>query len=265
MAETLLNNQEQKIETITDRQKQSTALREIIGWVLAVIMIGLTAYAMVLQNQNVFILADANEKFDTSSMGQAANYRSYVGQYKDTKLQLEETTRRLDVVQQQLDQVSAELAQTKGMLSETQAQLVSAQEENARLRQEIVELDILRNTEGVKNVDELDAKIRTLKKKNVEVTTQLDSVKNELRAFQADFSNLDEGKSLVVLFQNKIKLVKSRMRYLKQEAYFARVEAQKERDRIEALNGNNGFIIRDGQPIKPGNAKGFAIDVKIVP
>ncbi len=86
-----------------------------------------------------------------------------------------------------------------------------------------------------------------------------------MRAFEADFSNLEEGQSLIVLFQNKIKLVKSRMHYLKQEAFFTRVAAQKEKDRLAVLNGNSGFIMRNGQLQNPnGTKKSFAIDVKIV-
>ena len=42
---------------------------------------------------------------------------------------------------------------------------------------------------------------------------------------------------------------------------FAKITAQKEKDRIAALNGNNGFLLKDGQMQKTGNAKGFAIDV----
>ena len=83
--------------------------------------------------------------------------------------------------------------------------------------------------------------------------------------FEADFSDIKEGRSLIVLFQNKIKLVKTRMHHLKQEAFAARVTAQKEKDRLAGLNGNSGFVFRNGQAQSPnGTKKSFAIDVKIV-
>ena len=125
-------------------------------------------------------------------------------------------------------------------------------------------MDALRSAENVSNVPELEAQISTLKRKNVQVGSELENLKKELRAFEADFSNLEEGRSLITLFQSKIKLVKSRMRYLKQEAYFAKVAAQKERDRLEAIAGNNGFLVKGGQLHKQDNQKGF-VDVKIVP
>jgi hypothetical protein len=123
----------------------------------------------------------------------------------------------------------------------------------------------LRNTENVQDIGELESKIKALKDRDSEVSLQIADLKTQLRAFQGDFSNTEEGRSLIVLFQNKINLVKSRMHYLKQEAFFARVAAQKEKDRLAVLNGNSGFIVRDGQVQNPdGTKKTFAIDVKIV-
>lgn len=264
MAETLLNQQEQKINQIQDAQKQSAALKRVIGIIMSIVMVAVTAYVFNLQSQNYNTLTKTNELLDLSSSSQAGNYRSYVKQYKDTKEQLEETTRKLEAVKKQLDEVAAELATTKGLLGDTQGMLQQAQVENAKLKQEIQELEGLKSTEGIKTLPDLEQKLATLKQKNVQVTAELNNMKSEMRAFEAEFNNLDEGKSLIVLFQDKIKLVKSRMRYLKQEAYFAKMAAQKEKDRIAALNGNSGFFVKDGKAFKANNAKGFAIDVKMV-
>ena len=264
MAETLLNQQEQKMDEVVDGQKQNIFLKRAVGLILSGVMIALTVYVINLQNQNNRILSRTNDLSDAASLYQAANYRSYVKQYKDTKEQLEETTRKLEMVQKNLDQVSAELTTTKGMLTETRGMLTQAQAENVKLKEEVQGLEALNSVDHVKTIPELESRIGSLRQKNVEVSLELNEVKNQLRIFEAEFSNLQEGQSLIILFQNKIKLVKSRMRYLKQEAYFARIAAQKEKDRIAALNGNSGYLWRGGQPIKSGNAKGFAIDVKMV-
>jgi len=263
VAETVLNQQEQKSAPV-DGQKQNAFLKKTVGLILSAVMIGLTVYIFSLQKQNYNVLSHTNELFAVSSSRQAANYRSYVAQYKDTKQQLEETTKKLEAVQKELDRVTAQLAATRGMLSDTQTMLSQAQTENSKLKSEIQDLDTLRSTENVNNIPELEAKINTLKEKNAEVTSELGSLKSELRTFQAEFSNREEGRPLIILFQNKIKLVKSRMRHLQQEAYLARAAAQKERDRLAALNGNSGYLVKDGQAKKPA-AKRYAIDVKIVP
>ena len=235
-------------------------------------MVVLTVYVLYLQHQNYNILSQSTNLSLAAGDRATGNYRTYVGKYKvtkveldATKVQLDETTKKLEEVNRQLDQVTTELATTKGMLTQTQGMLVSAQEENTKLKQELQGLDQLRDSENVQNLGELQNKIDTLKTRDSQVTLQLAELKNQLRAFEADFSDLDEGQSLIVLFQNKIKLVKTRMRYLKQEAFFARVAAQKEKDRLATLNGNSGFVLRNGQVQKPDSTKkSFAIDVKIV-
>lgn len=265
MAETLLNQQEAKVEANVDSSPKKSNLKRIIGIILSLVMIALTAYVLHLQNQNVKILSQSSEIALSAGDQATSNYRAYVGKYKETKIELDETTKKLEEVNRQLDQVTAELATTKGMLSETQGMLAQAQEENTKLKQELQGLDNLRTTENVQNINDLQTKIKVLKEKDVEVSSQLNQLKSQLRAFEADFSDMDEGRSLIVLFKNKINLVKSHMRYLKQQAYYAKVAAQKEKDRLAILNGNSGFVVRNGQAQNPnGTKKSFAIDVKIV-
>jgi len=265
VAETVLNQEEPKIDSAVDTHRKNNVLRTVIRITLSLALIGLTACVFILQHQNFIILSQSTDLALNANTHAASNYRIYVRKYKDTKIELEETTRKLEEVNRQLDQVTAELTSTKGMLVQTQGMLAQAQDENTKLKQELQGLDDLRNAEGVQNIGELQAKINTLKEKDTQITSQLADLKSQLRAFEADFSNMEQGQSLIVLFQNKIKFVKSRMRYLKQEAYFTKMAAQKEKDRLGILNGNNGFIVRSGQLQNPNSTKkSFAIDVKIV-
>lgn len=263
--ESVPNEHDQKNAVANDGKKQKNTLKTIIGGILTVIMLVLTGYVLNLQNQNYAVLSQSSDLSLRAQAKQAANYRVYVQQYKATREELEQTVIKLTQVQKDLDRVSSELAEAKSMLTQTNDLLAQAQQENDKLKSDIEALEALRATEQVNNIGELEVKISSLKQKNVEVTDQLNSVKNQMRAFEADFNNMDEGKSLLVLFQNKIKLVKSRMRYLKQETYFAKIAAQKEKDRIESLMGNNGFLVKDGSLQHSSASKGFAIDVKIVP
>lgn len=268
MAESVLNQEEHK--TRGDKGKisdiaRSAKTKRILGLVLSVLMIALTMYVLKLHNENTQILQESNELALNAGVSQAANYRSYVKQYKDTKAQLEETTLKLEAVTSQLNEVTAELAATKSLLAQTQEMLNQATAENNKLKEDIMSLDGSKPVDGTKNIADMQAKVTALKAKNNETSKELESLKLQLRAFQADFSTLEEGRSLIALFQNKIKLVKTRMRYLSQEAYFAKIAAQKERDRLALLNGNNGYLMQNGQSQshKAGNKK-FSIDVKMM-
>jgi len=265
VSETVLNQQEPKLEPGADTQRQNNNLKKIVGIILSLVMVGLTIYVLNLQHLNSDTLYKSTSLALDASDHATNNYRTYVGKYKVTKVELDETTHKLEVVKDQLNQVSIELATTKNMLSQTQSMLSQAQEENTSLKKELQGLDELRLSENVQNIGELQNKIQTMKEKDSMISDQIADLKKKLREFDAEFADLDEGKTLINLFQKKIRLVKSRMHDLKEQAYLARVAAQKEKDRLAVLNGNSGFFIRNGQVQNPnGTNKSFAIDVKIV-
>jgi chromosome segregation ATPase len=266
VAESVLNQEEQKVSTDKQGQKSKDRyfkIKRIVGVLLSLLMIGLAAFVYKLQTENSQTFSQSSELALTAGVSQAANYRSYVTQYKDTKQQLEETTKRLEEVTQQLNAVTAELNTTKSLLIQTQTMLAQAQSENNKLQEDLQSLEGISEGGVPKNITELEARIKNLKNKNAQASSELEDLKTQLRVFQADFSTREDGRSLITLFQNKIRLVKSRMRYLEQEAYFAKIAAQKERDRVALLNGNNGYIIHNGQVHKPNN-KSYTIDVKMV-
>ena len=146
-------------------------------------MIVLTIYVLNLQNQNSNILSNSADIALIANEHAAVNYRTYVLRYKQTKIQLDETTRKLEEVNRQLDQVTAELTATKGMLTQTQGMLVSAQEENLKLKQELQGLDDLRNSENVQNVNDLEDKIKALKDKDSQISSQLTDLKSSAEGF----------------------------------------------------------------------------------
>jgi len=247
-------------------QGQGSSYRKsrVVGIVLSIIMIGITAYVLKIQHDNTQIFQNSSDLALSAGVGQASNYRSYVKQYKDTRAQLEETTRKLEAVTNQLNEVTTQLNTTKNMLAQTQAMLTQTQIENAKFKEDLQGLDGIRSSQNVQNAD-LEARISALKVRDAQTNTELDDLRTQLRTFQADFSTLDQGRSLIHLFQKKIKLVKNRMHYLEREVYLTKVAAQKERDRIATLNGNNGFVFHNGEFQKPnGTNKTFSINVKMV-
>ncbi len=257
MAETVLNEQQHGIDSSSDAHQQKQNFKRILGVILTFVMIALSVYVYQLFEHNTQTLTQSTTLALDANVTQASNYRSYVKQYKDTKAQLEETTRKLEEVNRQLDEVNAQLTTTKGVLSETQIMLAQAQTENQLLKDEIQGLG------NVGSISELEARIAALKGKNDQVTEQLNALRRQMSAYEGEFANVTEGKSLLTLFQNKIKLIKSRMKYLNQEAYFTKIAAQKEHDRVAALNGNNGYIVKDGRLHKAD--QGFSVDVKLMP
>jgi len=260
-----LNQQDTKVDANAEVRAQKLVSKRLVGLILSIVMIALTVYVLNLQHQNFNVLSKSMDMALSASDRESTNYRTYVGKYKETKIELDETTRKLQVVQTQLNQVTDELTATKSMLAQTQGWLADAQAENTKLTQQLKGLDQLRAAEGVASISQLQTKIKSLKDKDSLVSLQLEDLKDQLRAYQAEFSDTDQGRSLIKLFQNKIRAVKNRIRYLNQEAYRAKIAAQKEKDRLAVMNGNSGFMVHDGLVQNPdGTKRTFAIDVKLV-
>ena len=253
---------EKRIEKIMSQSTQKGKWANIIGVMLTVIMIALTCYVLYLQNQNYKTVTYSNDHLLVSSVQQADNYQSYVHQYKVTKVQLEATTAKLEQVQLALDQVTTELNSTKDLLTQTQTQLTEAQSENSRLSDQLAALGV---TEGTQQSQQITSELSNLKSKNEQYSQEINDLKGKLKAINVDASNMQEAKTLLELFRSKVDLVKARIRELNQQAYMTKVNAQKERDRIETLAGNGGFAIKDGE-ITLTNKKqpAFAVDVKIL-
>lgn len=156
-----------------------------------------------------------------------------------------------------LDKSEAELtlevkqhAATKVLLTESAALLDSAKEENVRLADEIARLESVRDTQESLN-QELENKIATLKHKNTEVEQEIVALNAKLEQYNTDIADLAEGRDVIHFFKEKIHEVKLGIHRIKRKTHLAKVEAQQERDRLEYLAGNNGFVKKDGEWTDP--------------
>ena len=260
----VINLLKKRVEEIMAKIERNAKIINISGIVFSAILIFLTFYVLHIWNSNFHIVSSSNNLVFQSSQQQAQNYRTYVGRYTVTKHQLDITTQKLEQVNLALDQVTHELNATKAMLSETQVLLNEAQAENAKLKEE---LNIIDSTgaalPGTQKAEALSGVINSLKEENVRYGQQIDSLKNELKAFEIQLANVQEGKELLTLYRTKIKEIKANMASLNREAYNVKVSAQKERDRLETLAGNLGYLVKEGKELGV-EKKSFAIDVKIV-
>ena len=145
-----------------------------------------------------------------------------------------------------------ELASTKNLLVEAQANLEQSKIEISQLND--------KNSEFQKIIAQLE-------EKNTQLSNELAVVQERLRLLEGDVKSLDEARALIAEYKGKFRLVKTKIKAFNREAFEAKVAAQKERDRIAMLMGNNGYLVRDGKPYK-GDAsaaeKRIQVDVQIV-
>lgn len=221
------------------------------GWGLIAI---LSIISLVLLVMNYQKLERAMSFAEKNAVDQAKNVRYYANEYKVTKVALDEANQKILVMTKQLEMVNAELAVTR-------TELTSIQEMNNELKANIAILERYKAKE-----QGLESMISIFKKRNRELDSALHSARKELASFHPDINDFKEGQDKIRRFKNQIHLVKKNMSALEQKVFEAKVAAQKERDRLEAVYGNGGFLIKDGQDksVTKFREKGVQIDVKIL-
>jgi chromosome segregation ATPase len=255
---------------IPTKVEKNKKVRNTVGFMLTVVMIGLTGFVLYIQNENYQTIETSSDLSLNSNVRQSENYRHYVKKYTDTKAQLVETQSRLSKMTLELELVSKELESTKSVLSDTQNFLAQTQEENNMLRGDPTAAAKLQKIQAAKTTNQTVSKnLDNLQKKNEAYSGELTKLRDDMLNYQTNAQDLEEGKAIINEFKKKIKLVKEKMNSLRREARLAKIAAQEERDRQLAILGNGGFIIKDGE-IRSATAqaqteKTVDIDVKFVP
>ncbi len=223
------------------------------------IVIGILVVAsIVLWVLNYRTLETITQMSDKTATTQAVNTRYYMNEFKVTKIALDETTIKLEETTRELEAANAELSTTRTELS-------SVQQLNDQFRTDIQSLERYKAKAMAKG-EALETMINSFKKKNKEMDIQLQTVRKELSTFQPEIGDANEGRSKVALFKNHIRMVKKNMGALKKQALQLKIAAQKERDRLESLYGNGGFMVKEGQnkSITSFDQKKVEINVKFI-
>ena len=224
-------------------------------WALAAI---LSVASLVIFFFNYRTLERTTLFADKNAAADAKNFRYYVNEFKVTKVALDDANQKIISLTQELEAANKELTTTRD-------ELASVQQVNDQLKVSISSLERYKVKASQKG-EALEGMILTFKKKNKDLDHELQSVRKELAEFQPDINDVDEGRAKIKRFKDHIRMVKKNMSLIRVKADEARVAAQKERDRLESLYGNGGFMVKDGQnkSVTGFDQKRVEIDVKFI-
>ncbi|MBF0330564.1 MAG: hypothetical protein HQL17_01400 [Candidatus Omnitrophica bacterium] len=214
----------------------------------------LSVYILVMWYFNIKTLNQTVAVVEQVADDQSKNFRFYVKEYKETKVEL-------DVANEKVVTLTAELEAANAELSNTRLELSSLQGVNDELKGTIQSLENFK-AKALAKGEALENMINAFKKKNKQLDADLQSVRKELATFQPDISDTKEGRAKILLFKNHIVMVKKNMNILKQQAVTVKIEAQKQRDRLEMLYGNNGYMVKGGQD-QSTKRQGAKVDIKV--
>jgi len=235
-----VNPQPEVVDQLHTRIKQkiesligTQKILNVVGWILLAIMTIMAAGILVVQTLNYNNMVSASNMLLASSAQQAALYQEIQVQFLNLK---------------------SEYAQVRKELDETKLILAQLQSENGNLTQEM---------KAVKN---------KLRKDNQKLVQELREIKGRLDLYEGRVSSMDRAKLALVMNREGLRSIKSSLRHLKHEAHLAKIEAQKERDRILLSIGNQGLVIKEGKPFQPDfpgpdepiPSKKIHIDVELV-
>ncbi len=229
---------QEKIQKIENAQKA----KNIIGGILSVAMIALIGFSLIQQSINQKNIELSNRLLLTSSSQQTSLYNTVRENYRVLQDQYQQREAELSAVAQELDQ-------TRAFLADAQQALVTMQGENASLT----------------------SRIKTMQAENDALMVQLNEAKEKIRLYSGNVGNLEESKSAMKLIRQGLRSVKASLKGIKQRAHLAKVEAQRERDKIILAAGNSGYLVRGGKLFAPPKAaapaaaqKKIKIDVSLV-
>ena len=209
-------------------------------------MIGTSALCIWLMWKSYDALKKDSEMNKSLTSRQMVIYQDLNDRFSETKSSLDVISEELLTSRQKLSLTKKELATVQALYDQSQLDVKAAKKMAKKLEAAMKDLEKLHQEQMEKGFSDLNNMITTLKEQNSSMVEEMADLKKELSIYEADISNLDEGKGLLELFKSKIHLVKRKMTYLKREARLARIEAQRQRDYIETINGNGGFLIKDG-------------------
>lgn len=145
-----------------------------------------------------------------------------------------------------LANVTQELDTTKGLLSQTETMLNQVKIENVSLLDQVAALQ---------SAQQIENQVNQLKDASAKANNELISINAQMRTLDSNFTSVDKGREMLALLGQKIAEIKGRIRGIKHEAFLARKAAQDEMDRLALLNGNQGYVVKDGQIFQPQAAQ----------
>ncbi len=180
----------------------------------------------------------SNTSLLKTSQVQSELYRLSSIRITNLKTELATTQALYNQSQEMLQAVSSELGATKMVLSDTERMLDEARLEIASVKTKMLQMQ-----------DKYTRDIAALEDKNIQLTQELDALKVKIDYYEGNVRDMTQAREWVQMYKSRLKLVKSRVSYFKKQAQDVRKAAQKERDHVRTILGNNGYLVRDGKVV----------------
>jgi cell division protein FtsB len=240
----------EKVQQGIKKENARRTFLNSLGVLVILASIALTGYVTWLGTEIYTSMQQSNHSLLINATQQSALTLSYAQRLEATELQLESTRNELAYVtkmyqdnQLTLQGVERELESTKAVLAQTQLMLSQATGRDLEEIQRMARQELSQ----VSNV--LEASVVELQQDNAKLVDTIKTLQAKLDHFEGDIKNIEEGRALIRELKGKIKQVKVKIRGFQRAAEDLRLDALAQKDNIRLMLGNNGYLIRNGEPV----------------
>jgi len=229
-------------------------LGDVFNVTLFVVAVVLGIIVLRQQSSIQRTIEKSNHLMLGSSRKQADLYRISIGAYQAQELMLGELTKNYST--------------TKALLTQTESLLTQTQEENKSVKKEI---STLKSSLAQARIAELDNSTKVLIGERNDLKMQLAGLRTEINlllqenpdllssqasVYQSRIDNINiqmqdlKYSTLLVNIKDHKKAIREsrqKIAVLKQQAVQAKKEALRQRDAVALAQGNQGYVIKDGQ------------------
>jgi hypothetical protein len=256
-SEQVVNRLRTRIEGNLTRASRSRTLNTFAGVLLVLSMTSLLGF-ILWQGSDIYTKrVEVTDRLSEVSDQQAILTQSYANRYHAVQLQLISTTEELNATKQlyqdsqvMLDSVNLELVETRAVLAEAEKMIMELGGESSILKGKINSIGELTKENINAFKSNLSAAIADLELKNKTLSEELGVLEAKISYYEGNVKDIDDGKKWIEFYRGKLGIVKTKIRDFRHEAEKIRVSAQKEKDRIRLLLGNNGYFMKNGAAVK---------------
>jgi len=259
----VVTNLRERIQNTISYLTKKRKYKALFNISIAILLVGLIIYSAFISIHVYKNMNNSQQTMDSSVRLQTRAMQNYSSLYHETdrKLsiannqlaltiaELKSTQRSYQESQKLVLGISKELEATKAILQETELMLSQAQEGRLQGQAQLASLQKSSEGEWTKTSAGLRTSIISLNEKNVQISNELNIVKQKLEFYEGNIRDNTEAKSLIKFYRSKMKLVRSKIKGFNKEAQDVKRIAQQERNRIRMILGNNGYLFKNGQDV----------------
>lgn len=250
-AQQVIINLKNKIKEKIDNIDKAHKVTDFIGFLLALAVIGLTVYTVSVGVETYNKVSLSNARMFAVSNKQSSLTQNYAKLYRASESRLLEASHELDASSVMFQDVTSDLEMTKAILVQTETMLADAKIEMAnKMETAMGNLTAEKEKELAAVRAELGAQITALEGKRGQLESEMTLLDSKLKYYEGNIKDLGDGEALLQLYRDNMRLVKTKINNFKAEAKQVREQASREMDRVRVLLGNNGYFVKQGEPVK---------------